>query len=73
MILSCVKLGDERVMRIEDCEKQVKKEFPFSGYIDNVSYQIVDNIANTIKRYLNPGSKILDFGSGPCLAVAGAS
>lgn len=53
-------------MRIEECKKKVKKEFPFPGYVDNVLSGLVDNIANTISKYLNPGAKILDFGSGPC-------
>lgn len=53
-------------MRIEDCKKKVEKEFPFPWYLTHVSYQIVDNIANTVNKYLNPGRKILDFGSGPC-------
>jgi len=53
-------------MRIEDCKNKVKKEFPFAGYVDNALSGVVDNIACTIKKYLNPPAKILDFGSGPC-------
>lgn len=53
-------------MKLEDCKKQVRNEFPFPGYIDNALNDVVDNIANTIKKYLVHGSKILDFGSGPC-------
>lgn len=53
-------------MNIEDCKKKVKKEFPFPEYIDKSLTGSVDNIANTISRYLNTGAKILDFGSGPC-------
>jgi len=43
----------------------VREKFPFAGYMnsDNGPYL---NIAWTVLRYLQPGDKILDFGSGPC-------
>ena len=59
-------LGGETIVRIEDCKKKVSKEFPFPGYIDNALGDALDNIANTIDKYLDSGAKILDFGSGPC-------
>ena len=43
--------------------KKVREQFPFPGYIDN-SLNIAANIASVIKKYLQPGAKILDFGSG---------
>ncbi len=48
------------------------RRFPFKGYMlpgteEKGSYL---NIANTVRRYLQPGSKILDFGCGPCEKTA---
>ena len=44
------------------------KNFPFRGYIrqDSANRGVYMSIADTVKRYLRPGSKILDFGSGAC-------
>ncbi len=46
----------------------VIKEFPFKDYISSkINYKRVYlNIANGVLRYLPPGSRILDFGCGPC-------
>jgi len=52
-------------MKVEEAKAIVMKKYPFAGYIDN-SYANV-NIATTVLRYLQPGSKILDFGAGHCL------
>jgi SAM-dependent methyltransferase len=43
----------------------VKTHFPFDGYMERAvdSYR---NISEIVLKYLQPGSKILDFGSGPC-------
>ena len=46
----------------------VRGRFPFGGYI-GPGVQTAGghlNIANTVLRFLPPGSRILDFGCGPC-------
>lgn len=57
-------------MNIEDCKQRVKQKFPFPECIDNTLCRSENDIANTINKYLNPGSKILDFGSGSCEKTA---
>ncbi len=44
--------------------EETTKIFPFDGYM-NHSYDAYKNISNIIYDLLNPGSKILDIGSGP--------
>lgn len=56
-------------MTPEEAIAQVRKSFPFSGYIDRKEPAIL-NVARTVLRYLEPGSRILDFGSGPCEKTA---
>jgi SAM-dependent methyltransferase len=55
-------------MRPKEAIESVKKRFPFSGYMtygseDKGAYATV---ARTVTQYLSPGSKVLDFGCGPC-------
>ena len=50
---------------IRDAIKTVREAFPFPGYIDLTQYACA-NIATTVLRQLPMGSRILDFGSGPC-------
>ena len=50
----------------EDAVQLTKQAFPFKGYIHSGSEGAYLNIAKTVLRYLQPGSKILDFGCGPC-------
>ncbi|CAK8722810.1 Methyltransferase domain-containing protein [Candidatus Electrothrix laxa] len=58
-------------MRIDDCKERVKRQFPFPEYVNNTLQNgVVDNVSNTIIKYLPEGSKILDFGSGPCEKTA---
>lgn len=43
----------------------VIERFPFKGYMEQAKGAYL-NIANTTLRFLCPGSRILDFGCGPC-------
>lgn len=52
-------------MTPEEALQLVREEFPFEGYIDPANSAYL-NIAKTVLFYLEPGDKILDFGSGPC-------
>ena len=54
---------NEKAVDVEKAQRKVREAFPFPGYMDN-ALAIAANIANVIKRYIKPGSKILDFGSG---------
>lgn len=56
---------NKSTISVEDAIKKVQEDFPIQGYMDVKSKTII-NIANTVKKYLLPGSNILDFGSGPC-------
>ena len=51
-------------MNINDSKIKVKKAFPFPGFVDDSFNGAVDNIAKTIQKYLERGSKILDLGCG---------
>jgi SAM-dependent methyltransferase len=55
-------------MTPEEAIQLVIKRFPFEGYMmpGMAIKGAYSNIANTVIRYLEPGSKILDFGCGPC-------
>lgn len=55
-------------MIIDAAIRRTVDEFPIKGYIipDKAMNGVYSNIANTVLRYLLPGSTILDFGSGPC-------
>ena len=41
------------------------KAFPFPGYMEK-STSAYSTIAKVVMRHLSPGSKVLDFGCGPC-------
>lgn len=53
------------MISFENAKKKVEEQFPYDGYMD-ISADSYINVANIITKYLNPGSKILDFASGPC-------
>jgi SAM-dependent methyltransferase len=44
------------------------EKFPFKDYMTSGSEarRVYFNVANAVMRHLQPGSRILDFGSGPC-------
>lgn len=52
-------------MTPEEAIQLVRERFPFEGYGEN-SKDAYLNVSKTVLRYLSPGNKILDFGSGPC-------
>jgi SAM-dependent methyltransferase len=59
--------------RINQAIAQVTNDFPFPGYmIPEIvfGHGKYSNIAATAERYLQPGSRILDFGCGPCDVTA---
>lgn len=43
----------------------VRADFPLPDYMDTSPGNAYENIAQTVRRYLPRGSRILDFGSGP--------
>ncbi len=49
----------------EEALQLVLENFPFENYIDPSSNSHLST-ATCVRRYLAPGAKILDFGSGPC-------
>lgn len=55
-------------MTSEEAIQLVIQRFPFEGYMTSgtTTKGVYSAIANTALRYLQPGSKILDFGCGPC-------
>jgi SAM-dependent methyltransferase len=55
-------------MDIDNAIISVQNIFPFKGYMDDGvgKYGVYASIANAVCKYLKPGSKILDFGCGPC-------
>ena len=52
-------------MTPEEAIQTVQEKFPFDGYMDYRKGVYLET-AKTILRYLQPGDRILDFGSGPC-------
>lgn len=61
-------------MTLAEAIRLASARFPFPDYMtpqmslqDKSSYY---NIANTVLRYVKPGSRILDFGCGPCDKLA---
>jgi SAM-dependent methyltransferase len=59
-------------MNVEDAIHFTMKKFPFPGYMDPKlgAKGSCSTIANTVLRHLEPASKILDFGCGPCDKIA---
>ena len=55
-------------MTIDQAIRRTIEEFPFEGYMtrEETVKRVYPNIADTVLRYLQPGSAILDFGCGPC-------
>lgn len=60
-------------MTPEEAIRLVRKRFPFEEYMAATRDDAYRNIAATISRYLQPGDRLLDFGSGPCDITAVAS
>jgi SAM-dependent methyltransferase len=50
---------------IEEAVHQVVRRFPFPGYTDPAN-RAYNELAQIALEYLPPGSRILDFGCGPC-------
>ncbi len=56
-------------MDVNGAIRLVQQKFPFEGYMspeDDGSKNSYTNIAETVLRHLPLGSRILDFGCGPC-------
>ncbi len=53
-----------RQLELESAISSVRALFPFPGYIEDEPWGI-RNIISSIARYIRPGSRVLDFGSGP--------
>jgi len=51
--------------RIEVAIEQVRRSFPFSGYLDEDFGEDVSNIVNEVLRMAPPPARLLDIGSGP--------
>jgi SAM-dependent methyltransferase len=50
---------------VDDAVLELARVFPFPGYVD-VERGTYYTVADVALRYLPPGSRVLDFGSGPC-------
>jgi SAM-dependent methyltransferase len=55
-------------MTTEQAIKLASEKFPFKDYMTSGSRikRVYLNIVKSVARHLQPGSRILDFGSGPC-------
>lgn len=55
-------------MTPKEAVKKIVELFPFKGYMSAALERRNTNlnVAETVCRYLQPGARILDFGSGPC-------
>ncbi len=53
-------------MTPEEALSSIVAEFPFEGYMNRGTMDACMNIAGVVSRHLGPGSRILDFGCGPC-------
>jgi 2-polyprenyl-3-methyl-5-hydroxy-6-metoxy-1,4-benzoquinol methylase len=58
----------EKLMRPDEAVQLVKKRFPFQDYMTSGSQDkgAYGTVGDTVLRHLQPGSRILDFGCGPC-------
>lgn len=45
--------------------KATRDRFPFKGYLDR-ELAPYETVGNVVSKYLKPGSRLFDFGSGPC-------
>lgn len=52
------------MMSVDEAASFVRERFPIEGYM-NSSKSAYSTIGDTVRRYLQPGSRILDFGCGP--------
>ncbi|MGI9351168.1 MAG: class I SAM-dependent methyltransferase [Rhizobiaceae bacterium] len=52
-------------MTNEDALEWLKARFPFKGYVDNNTAPYF-TVGDVIRKYLNPGDRLFDLGSGPC-------
>lgn len=52
-------------MTPEEAVQKVRETFPFDDYI-NGDYAPYLTVGRAVKKHLKPGSRIYDFGSGPC-------
>lgn len=53
-------------MKPTEAFQRIKDTFPFPEYIGSIYEGTYINIAKTVLRHLESGSRILDFGAGPC-------
>jgi SAM-dependent methyltransferase len=53
------------MMQLAEAIETVSREFPFAGYMDSQEDAYL-SIGDTLLRLIPRGSRILDFGSGPC-------
>jgi SAM-dependent methyltransferase len=58
------RIGSAPSERLDSAVRAVQSRFPFAGYMGRPD--VYRNIARTVERHLPEGSRILDFGSGPC-------
>src|SRR5687768_2378601 len=56
-------------MTLETAYEKVYRKFPLKNYLGVVDESYI-NIAYTVQRYLKPGDRIFDFGSGACNKTA---
>ena len=49
---------------------EVVEAFPFGGYVSGIGVDAYRTIADVVRRYLDVGATILDFGAGPCDTAA---
>jgi SAM-dependent methyltransferase len=60
----CPSASPLHVYQIDAAIHRVAARFPVPGYMDD--WTVYREVALTASRYVLPGSRILDFGSGPC-------
>jgi 2-polyprenyl-3-methyl-5-hydroxy-6-metoxy-1,4-benzoquinol methylase len=56
-------------MNLEKAIDRVREKFPFKQLFDTFRSEHADR-ARIVSRYVRPGDRILDFGSGPCALAA---
>jgi len=61
-------IPQEKRMTTKEAIQLAIEKFPFKEYMTSGSKarRVYLNVANTVVRHLQPGSRLLDFGSGPC-------
>ena len=58
------KSGSVHATSAPDALRLVRARFPFPGYMVRDAGHM--EVAKTVMRHLRPGSRVLDFGAGPC-------